>query len=167
MGTHRVRHYRFQNMHREESQVDFQDASKIKLVSFPPLKQLQQADSAGFQPTLKVQSGKACSGSFSNHPNMHVTERSRQTCVWMGLKCVMPLNRNDPIAPASVSMAESSADAYRASKAACRRAVTGRGWRSRSSVGGGNFSGRMRWRKETGSMVWELSQRSETTLMKY
>ena len=39
---------------------------------------------------------------------------------------------------------------YRASKAGFRSADTGSGCRSSSSVGGGNFSGRMRWRKDTG-----------------
>ena len=44
-----------------------------------------------------------------------------------------------------------------------RRADTGRGWRSSSSVGGGNFSGRMRWRKDTGSWVSDAIHRSDTT----
>ena len=40
---------------------------------------------------------------------------------------------------------------YRASKAVFLRAETGKACRSSSSVGGRFFSGRMRWRKETGS----------------
>ena len=41
---------------------------------------------------------------------------------------------------------------YRASKAGFLSAETGSGCRSSSSVGGGNFSGRMRWRNDTGSV---------------
>ncbi len=42
---------------------------------------------------------------------------------------------------------------YRASKLEFRRADTGRGCRSSSSVGGGYFSGRIRCRNDTGSCV--------------
>mmetsp|Transcript_42551 Transcript_42551/g.71011 ORF Transcript_42551/g.71011 Transcript_42551/m.71011 type:complete len:229 (-) Transcript_42551:4037-4723(-) len=70
-----------------------------------------------------------------------------KTCVWMGLKWVMPLNK--------------------ASYSGVRSAVTGSGCKSRSSVGGGYFSGRMRWRKDTGRRVSAPSQRSDTMRMKY
>ena len=43
------------------------------------------------------------------------------------------------------------------------RAETGRGWRSSSSVGGGNFSGRMRCLNEMGSWVSEDIHLSDTT----
>mmetsp|Transcript_2747 Transcript_2747/g.6037 ORF Transcript_2747/g.6037 Transcript_2747/m.6037 type:complete len:361 (-) Transcript_2747:2165-3247(-) len=76
-----------------------------------------------------------------------VLYRAVKTWVWMGLKVVRPL--------------------YRASNAALRSALTGRGCRSSSSVGGGNFSGRMRWRKETGSVLSHCSHLSDTTLIKY
>jgi hypothetical protein len=42
-------------------------------------------------------------------------------------------------------------------------ADTGSGCRSSSSVGGAYFSGRMRWRKETGSTASQPSHRSDTT----
>ena len=43
------------------------------------------------------------------------------------------------------------------------RAEMGRACRSSSSVGGGYFSGRMRWRKETGRIVSHCSHLSDTT----
>mmetsp|Transcript_19852 Transcript_19852/g.55358 ORF Transcript_19852/g.55358 Transcript_19852/m.55358 type:complete len:242 (-) Transcript_19852:3921-4646(-) len=68
-------------------------------------------------------------------------------CVWMGLKHCRPL--------------------YSPSNVGLRRALTGRGCRSNSSVGGGNFSGRMRCLKETGRADSHCSQQSLTTRMKY
>ena len=69
-----------------------------------------------------------------------------RACVCIGLKCV-------------------NAPSY--SGAYCPSAESGSGWRSSSSVCAGYFSGRMRWRKDTGSVVSALSHRSDTTRMKY
>mmetsp|Transcript_67494 Transcript_67494/g.180338 ORF Transcript_67494/g.180338 Transcript_67494/m.180338 type:complete len:237 (-) Transcript_67494:3335-4045(-) len=60
-----------------------------------------------------------------------------------------------------------SHDAYTASNSPLRSADTGSGCRSSSSVRGGNLSGRMRCRKETGSTVSAPSHRSDTTRTKY
>lgn len=46
-------------------------------------------------------------------------------------------------------------------------AETGNGCKSNSSVGGGYFSGRIRWRNETGNTVSLPSHRSDTMRMKY
>ena len=62
-----------------------------------------------------------------------------KTCVWIGLKCV------------------------KAGVLARRR--DGQRRRSSSSVCGGDFSGRMRWRKETRSVVSAPSQLLETMRM--
>mmetsp|Transcript_30308 Transcript_30308/g.77308 ORF Transcript_30308/g.77308 Transcript_30308/m.77308 type:complete len:233 (-) Transcript_30308:3948-4646(-) len=56
---------------------------------------------------------------------------------------------------------------YSASNAGLRSAVGGSGCRSSSSVGGGNLSGRMRWRNDTGSTASACSHRSLTTRTKY
>mmetsp|Transcript_58155 Transcript_58155/g.185070 ORF Transcript_58155/g.185070 Transcript_58155/m.185070 type:complete len:308 (-) Transcript_58155:3640-4563(-) len=76
-----------------------------------------------------------------------VLYRHEKAWVWMGLKCEKSV--------------------YSAAYLSLRSAVTGSGWRSRSSVGGGYFSGRMRWRKETGSWDSDPIQRSDTTRTKY
>jgi len=65
-----------------------------------------------------------------------------KTCVWIGLKCVK-------------------------AGVLAHSAETGSGRRSSSSVCGGYFSGRMRWQKETGSVVSAPSQLSEMMRMKY
>ena len=52
---------------------------------------------------------------------------------------------------------------YRDSNSARRRAEMGRGCRSRSSVGGGFFSGSSRWRKETGRTASQDSHLSDTS----
>jgi hypothetical protein len=56
---------------------------------------------------------------------------------------------------------------YRASKALLRRAVTGRGCRSSSSVGGIDLSGSSRRRNDTGITVSAPSHESDVTRMKY
>mmetsp|Transcript_39769 Transcript_39769/g.98312 ORF Transcript_39769/g.98312 Transcript_39769/m.98312 type:complete len:205 (-) Transcript_39769:3824-4438(-) len=70
-----------------------------------------------------------------------------KACVWIGLKCVKrPSKSGASSAPT---------------------AATGSGCRSSSSVCGGYFSGRIRWRKEMGSTVSAPSHRSLTARMKY
>ena len=57
--------------------------------------------------------------------------------------------------------------AYSASNPSCLSALTGSGWRSSSSVGGGCFSGKSKCLKLTGIVVSEPSQLSETKRTKY
>mmetsp|Transcript_10689 Transcript_10689/g.30011 ORF Transcript_10689/g.30011 Transcript_10689/m.30011 type:complete len:224 (+) Transcript_10689:2503-3174(+) len=73
--------------------------------------------------------------------------RHWKVCVWMALKVSVPGN-----SPARFFSP---------------RAATVRGCRSSSSVGGWTLEGRMRWRKDTGSVVSQFSQSSDTARTKY